>query len=83
MNSWRTWLHSLIAAAIGGAASSLSAAIVAPSIFNFTHHGMVKMGQLALFGAAPPVLALLKQSPLPASQVTVTQSETVTVEKKD
>ena len=83
MNSWRIWLHSLIAAGIGGSAGTLGAAIVAPSVFNFTHSGMQKMLQLALFGALPPVLSLLKQSPLPAAKLTVTASETISVEKKD
>lgn len=65
MNSWKVWLHSLAAAAIGGAASSLGGVLVAPNDFNFTHAGLVKIGELALAGALLPVLALLKQSPLP------------------
>lgn len=81
--NWRTWLYSLLSAGIGGAANSLGGVIVAPSVFNFSHEGLVKIGQLALFGFAVPVLALLKQSPLPPeSQVTTvatTLSETTTV----
>jgi hypothetical protein len=62
---WKTWVYSILSAAIGGAANSLGGFIVAPSVFNFTHAGLLKLGELALFGAAVPVLALLKQSPLP------------------
>ncbi len=73
--NWRTWLYSLLSAGIGGAANSLGGVIVAPSVFNFTHEGLIKIGQLALFGFAVPVLALLKQSPLPPdSQVTTVQN---------
>ena len=64
--TWKIWLHSLVAAAIGGASTTLGAALVAPDVFNFTHDGLVKFAQLALFGAAVPVLAFLKQSPLPS-----------------
>ena len=81
--NWRTWLYSLLSAGIGGAANSLGGVIVAPSVFNFTHEGLIKIGQLALFGFAVPVLALLKQSPLPPeSQVTTVedkQTRTTTV----
>ncbi len=80
---WKAWLYTLLSAGIGGAANSLGGAIVAPSVFNFSHEGLVKMGELALFGFAVPVLAFLKQSPLPpASQVTTvatTLSKTTTV----
>jgi hypothetical protein len=80
--NWKGWLYSLISAGIGGAANSLGGVIVAPSVFNFSHEGLIKIGQLALFGFAVPVLALLKQSPLPPeSQVTtdtVTRTTTVT-----
>jgi hypothetical protein len=54
--------------------------IVAPSVFNFTPTGWANIGKLALFGFAVPVLAYLKQSPLPPeSQVTVVENkQTVT-----
>jgi hypothetical protein len=54
--------------------------IVAPSVFNFTPTGCANIGKLALFGFAVPVLAYLKQSPLPPeSQVTVVENkQTVT-----
>jgi len=81
--NWRVWLYSLISAGIGGAASALGGAVVAPSVFNFTPGGLQKLGELALFGFAVPVISYLKQSPLPPlSQVTTvenTQTKTVTV----
>jgi hypothetical protein len=65
---WRPWLHSLIAAGIGGAVTSLGAILVSPSSFSFTVSGMEHLGVVALAGAIIPVLALLKQSPLPPTQ---------------
>jgi len=77
--NWRVWIYSLLSGGIGGAANSLGGVIVAPSVFNFTHAGLVKIGELALFGFAVPVLAFLKQSPLPPIQVT---TQTTTLETK-
>ena len=77
--NWKAWLYSLVSAAIGGASGALGGAVVAPSVFNFTHDGLIKIGQLALFGAAVPVLTLLKQSPLPSIQTT---TQTTTLETK-
>ena len=79
--NWKGWLYSLISAGVGGAASALGGVIVAPSVFNFTPTGWENIGKLALFGFAVPVLAYLKQSPLPPeSQVTTVQdTRTITV----
>lgn len=57
--NWKPWLHSLAAAAIGGFASAASAALVVP---NANPVLVLKLGAV---GAIVPVLALLKQSPLP------------------
>lgn len=57
--NWKPWLHSLIAAAIGGFASAASAAIVVP------HATILLVLKLGAVGAVVPVLTLLKQSPLP------------------
>jgi hypothetical protein len=78
--NWKTWIYSLLSAAIGGAANSLGGFIVAPDVFNFSHSGIQKLGELALFGAAVPVLTLLKQSPLPALSSTTTTTATLTKE---
>lgn len=74
------WLHSLLAAAIGGASNALLGAAAMPDTFNFTHQGWINLGKLAAMGAIVPVLTLLKQSPLPASSVTATQTTSVTEE---
>jgi hypothetical protein len=76
----KAWIHSLIAAAIGGASNSLLGVVVMPDTFNFTPQGWANMGKIALVGAVVPVLTLLKQSPLPASSITATQITSVTKE---
>ncbi|MGA2890320.1 MAG: hypothetical protein ABSE51_19930 [Terracidiphilus sp.] len=63
--NWKMWFHSLAAAAIGGAASSITAAIAVPSAFNFTPQGLENLAKVAVGGALLAVGALLKQSPLP------------------
>ena len=77
----KTWLHSLIAAAIGGGSSALLAAVAMPEAFNLTHDGLTHLGKLALIGALVPVLTLLKQSPLPGDK-TVSTTETFTPPNK-
>lgn len=67
--TWKAWLHALIAAAIGGASSSLLSALAMPDVVNFSHAGLINMGKMALIGAVVPVLTLLKQSPLPTSAI--------------
>jgi len=81
----KAWLYALVAAAIGGAASSLLSALAMPDAFNMTHDGLVHIAKAAMIGAAVPVLTLLKQSPLPIAEVTVTEtkSTTATVEGKN
>lgn len=69
--NWKTWLYGLGTAAIGGAANALTASLVDPKDFNFTHDGMLMMLKIALAGALWPVLTLLKQSPLPPIDSTV------------
>jgi hypothetical protein len=75
--NWKTWIYSILSAGIGGAASALGGVIVAPSVFNFTPTGWENIGKLALFGFAVPVLALLKQSPLPPETQTTTVATTL------
>ena len=65
-NTTKVWIHSLVAAAIGGAASALGLIIVSPSSVTWTLAGARSLGEVALIGAVIPVLALLKQSTLPA-----------------
>jgi len=78
MNNLSTWIQSLLAAAIGGAASSLLSTLAMPDAFNTTHDGMIHIAKAAMIGAAVPVLTLLKQSPLP----TTVAKETTTLTKE-
>jgi hypothetical protein len=73
-------MYTLIAAGIGGASNALLGAIAMPDTFNFTHQGLVNLGKIALVGALVPMLTYLKQSPLPATTVTATQTTSVTQE---
>ena len=75
--NWKTWLHSLVAAAIGGASNAVLGVVAMPDTFNFSHDGLMNIGKIALVGAIVPVLTLLKQSPLPDSSVTVTTTQTI------
>jgi hypothetical protein len=79
MNDIRVWFASLIAAIIGGAANGVLAMGVAPEVFNF-HAGLGKLGAMAGGSAIVAAAMFLKQSPLPASllSTTVTQTESVT-----
>ena len=56
----KIFLHSLIAALVGGAATSLTTALSDPTIWD--HPG--RLGTIGLSGALIGVLALLKASPL-------------------
>jgi hypothetical protein len=82
VNSIKTWLYSLAAAAIGGASSSALSVLSMPDVFNSTHAGLVHIGKAAGIGALIPVLTLLKASPLPQTTQTTTVTATVTEEKK-
>lgn len=79
--NWKTWLHSLIAAGIGGASNAALGALAMPDTFNFSHAGLMNLGKMALIGALVPVLTLLKQSPLPSDTVTIQTTATQTVTK--
>jgi hypothetical protein len=79
MGSVAKWLYSLISAAIGAAASGVTASIVAPESFNFSGPGMAKLGALCGVNALLAVAMYLKQSPLPTIETTSkTTTETKT-----
>jgi hypothetical protein len=61
----RMWLHGLAAAAVGGASTAASAALVDSQAFNFTHAGLVALAKVSATAAFIAALAYLKQSPLP------------------
>lgn len=77
MNNFRAWVHGLLAAAISAFSTAASGAIALPSVFSFTRDGIINMAKLATVPAMLAVFAYLKQSPLPASSVTVTATTTV------
>lgn len=62
--NWKQWLKSLIAAVIGGAANSLSAAVVDPAHFNLSG-GLHNLAEMAAAGAFISLIMFLKQSPVP------------------
>ena len=80
MNNWKVWLHGLVAAAIGGAASAGVAYFIAPQVFTFDKAGAIALAKAVILGAILPTMAYLKQSPVPA--LTVTTTSTVEVTKK-
>jgi hypothetical protein len=82
MNSWKAWLHGLGAASISAAAGALSGMATLPSVFNFTHDGLINVAKLTLVPGIIAAATYLKQSPLPASQVSVTTTETVSAVKE-
>lgn len=62
MNNVMVWLKGLLAAAISGAATTITVMIVAPETFNLDHIG--KVGAVAGIGALLGVANYLKQSPI-------------------
>ena len=73
------WLYGLASAAIGAAAGGITASVVAPESFNFSHAGLEKLGALCGVNALLAVAMYLKASPLPAIQTT---TQTTTLETK-
>lgn len=61
---WKVWLHGILAAGVGGAATAISTMVVDPESFNFGP-GMKKVGMVAFVAALVNVAAFLKQSPIP------------------
>lgn len=65
----RAWLHGLFAIVISAFATSASGIIMLPTVFNFSHDGIINMIKVA---GAPALLAAftyLKQSPLPPTNL--------------
>ena len=79
MNTFLKWLYGLASAAIGAAASGITAGIVAPESFNFSTAGLEKLGALCGVNALVAIGFYLKQSPLPAISTT---TQTTTLETK-
>ena len=79
--NWRDWLYHLFSAGVSGAAGSVGACFLDPATFNVTSaHGWAKVGQLALFGFATPVLQILKDGlPVPPQVTTETLTKTTVI----
>lgn len=65
MGTWKTWVHSLVAAAVSAAASGVTLVIVDPASFNFSGGGLKHLAAVCGVQALIAVAAFLKQSPLP------------------
>jgi uncharacterized membrane protein YdcZ (DUF606 family) len=72
----KAWIHSIVAGAISAFATSVTAAIIDPSSFNFTASGINHILAVGGLTAALAILALLKQSPLPDTSDSATSSTT-------
>lgn len=77
----RAWIHSIVAAFIGGASSAVSAVLVDPTKFNLTAEGLKHLAAVSLVSGAIAVAALLKSSPLPISTVTATTTTSLVAVK--
>jgi len=84
---WSHWLYGLFAALIGGGSASVTAAFsamsIAPGQFGVGGdpgwNSLKLMALTFLISGAIATFAYLKQSPLPAQLVTVTDTKTETV----
>jgi len=63
--NWKTWLHGLASAVIGGVATSLTLVIVDPLVFNFDDGG-VRLLKVTVASGIVNAAFYLKQSPLPS-----------------
>ena len=64
-SDWKTWVHGLAAAAIGGGANAVTLIIVEPSKFNATASGWKNLGTAVLVSGIVSAALYLKQSPVP------------------
>lgn len=76
------WLHGLGMATISAFAGGISGMATLPSVFNFTHDGLVNVAKLTVLPALLAAGAYLKTSPLPTASVTVTTSKTISETKE-
>lgn len=65
----KTWFKGLGVFVASSLITSLAAANLSPSTFNFSREGLMKLGALAAIIGAKAVLLYLKQSPLPSPGV--------------
>lgn len=61
----QAWLRGLIAAFVSAFATAASGVIALPSVFNFSHNGLINMAKMAMVPAMVAVFTYLQKSPLP------------------
>ena len=61
----KVWLHGLAAAFITAFSTSAGGFVALPTVFNFTHNGLINMVKMSTIPALIAVFGYLKQSPLP------------------
>lgn len=83
-NQSKQWVHGLFAAIIGGGASAVTAGVtvsaIRPDTFNFAGQvwpTLELMTALFIVNGFIAAFAYLKQSPLPAESLEVTETKTV------
>jgi predicted histidine transporter YuiF (NhaC family) len=80
MKNFIIWVHGLGAAFISAFVSSASGVIALPSVFNFSHDGMINMAKVSTVPALLAAFAYLKSSPLPAVSITQVETKTTTLD---
>ncbi len=61
--NFKTWFHGLVAAIVGGVATTVTVMVVDPVAFNFGDLG--KLGKVALISGIVNAAFYLRKSPLP------------------
>lgn len=62
--NFKLWIRGLVSAAISAFSTAASGAITLPTVFNFSHDGLMNILKLSAVPTLLVVLAYLKQSPL-------------------
>ena len=79
MQDIKNWLYGLMAAGVGAAASGVLLVVVNPGTFDiYSAAGWKNIGTACGASALVAIAGYLKQSPLPAKRVEVSETHTVT-----
>jgi hypothetical protein len=70
----RIWLHTIGAAFISSFSTSASGMLMLPSVFNFSHDGLMNMIKVSAVPALAAVFGYLKASPLPPLDQTIEET---------
>lgn len=71
------WIHGLLAAAISAFSTAASGALTLPTVFNFSHDGLINILKLSIVPAALAVFAYLQKSPIPPLETLTIQQQTI------